>query len=579
MADQLENTVNRALGLAVGENEANVDPDVGGSSFFSWVTQTGDLIPGWWSTARDRALSKVWKESNHMSIAVYNTQAKIVGIPPVIIPRDPTNDAHLDQAEKLQSVLFTSSDFGQGWAVTYAKFIESLITQDNGAFMEIIGEGLPAGPIVGSPVSIRHLDSSRCIRTGHPIYPVKYMDDTGKMFKLHRTRVIYMSQMPSSYKEMYGVGFSAVSRSVEIAQTLIDIIRYKQERLGSRPQNQMLIGKGVTGRQIMLALRQHEEDLTNRGFKRYGRTFAIGSENTEIDVTKLDLNHLDPFDEETSMNLGMFAIASAFGMDADEIWPVAGKSAGKAEANIRRMRSRGRLPAQITSELRSQFNYKVLPPHLALSFDFKDDEEDMQQANIRDIRARNRERDLGDGSINVRGARLGMLDSGDLNRPTFEEMELSDGRLPDGSTLSMLFFSTDPVYQRLLNFMDNPLQFTSNINDIDLVEGTSLINDAKLDTILSDIQARRELVLATLAKTASKRQATKVQQSYQALDWLEEQYNFAAGRLLPEVPMQARRMRTDLRVAPEEVSPAQGEQSPAEASMVQDENISTVGGG
>jgi hypothetical protein len=577
MADPLENTVNRALGLAVGQDESSVDPDAG-TGFFSWVTKTGDLIPGWWSTARDRALGKVWKESNHLSIAVYNTQAKIVGIPPVIVPRDPTNDKHLDQAETLESVLFTSSDFGQGWAVTYAKFIENLITQDNGAFMEIIGEGDPAGPIIGTPVSIRHLDSSRCIRTGHPIFPVKYMDDTGKLFKIHRTRVIYMSQMPSAYKDMYGVGFCAVSRSVEIAQTLIDIIRYKQERLGSRPQNQMLIGKGVTGLQIMNALRMHEESLSNRGLSRYAKSFAIGSENTDIDVTKLDLNHLDPFDEETSMNLGMFAIASAFGMDADELWPVAGKSAGKAEANIRRMRARGRLPAQITSELRTQFGYKVLPPHLALNFDFKDDEEDMQQANIRDIRARNRERDLGDGSINIRGARLGMLDSGDLNRPTFEEMELSDGRLPDGSTLSMLFFSPDPTYERLLSFMDNPLQIVNNIMDIDEVTEMSMVNDAKLDTILGDIQAQRELVLATLARTASRRQSVKVRQSFFALDWLEEQYNFAAGRILPEVPMQARRMRTDLRVAPEEVSPAQGEQSPAEASMVQGENISNVGG-
>jgi hypothetical protein len=577
MADQFENVVNRSLGLAVGANEALADPD-SGSSFFSWITKTGDLIPGWWSTARDRKLASVWKESNHLSIAVYNTQAKIVGIPPVIVPRDATNDSHLDQAEKLQEVLFTSSDFGQGWAITYAKFIESLITQDNGAFLEIIGEGHPAGPILGAPISIRHLDSSRCIRTGHPIYPVKYMDDTGKLYKLHRTRVIYMSQMPSSYKDMYGVGFCAVSRSVEIAQTLIDIIRYKQERLGSRPQNQMLVGQGVTGRQIMLALRQHEEDLSNRGFTRYGRTFAIGSENTDIDIKKLDLNHLEPFNEETSMNLGMFAIASAFGMDADEIWPVAGKSAGKAEANIRRMRSRGRLPAQITSELRSQFNYKVLPPHLALNFDFKDDEEDMQQANIRDIRARNRERDLGDGAINIRGARLGMLDSGDLNRPTFEEMELADGRLPDGSALAMLFFSADPTYQRLLGFMDNPLMFIENVKDIDDVAGTSTLNDARIDSILSDIQARREVVLTVWAKTASRRQAIKVQQCYYALDWLEEQYNFAAGRLLPEVPMQARRMRTDLRVAPVEVSPEMGEQSPAEASMVQGENISNVGG-
>lgn len=565
--------VEQSIDAAVGENEGTSNAE-----FLSWVTRTGDIVPNWWSRERDRKLASVWKQSNHLSIAVYNTQAKIVGIPPKIVARDITNNRHIDDANMLNELLFTSADFARGWEVAYMKFIESLLTQDNGAFMEIIGEGDPAGPIVGRPLTIRHLDSSRCIRTSNPLFPVKYQDDTGRQYALHHTRVIYSSQMPSAAKEMNGVGFCAVSRTIEIAQTLIDMLQYKQERLGSRPENQLLVGKGITARQIMLALRQHEQDLSNRGFRRYARTLAIGSENTDIGIEKVDLNHLDPFDEETSLNLGMFAIAAAFGMDADEIWPVAGKSAGKQEANIRRMRSRGRLPAQITSEIRGQFNYKVLPPHLAMTFDFKDDEEDMQQANIRDIRARNRERDLGDGAINIRSARLGMMESGDLDRNTYEQMELTDGRLPDGNTVALLFFDRDPVYQRLLGFMDTPLQIIKNIFDIDETAGTSMVNDAKLDIILAGIQTQREFVLETLSRTASNRQGVKVRQSLHALEWLEQRYNFAAGRLLPEVPIGSRRMRTDLRVAPVEVSPEVGEQSPAEAAAgAQSEGLPNVG--
>lgn len=577
MVDKIQADVERALDLSVGERSDLSDA----VNFYSWTVRTGELVPPWWSQARDRALAHVWKESNHLSIAVYNTIAKIVGIPPQIIPRNSQISAHVEEAEILSSQLFTSADFGRGWEVAYSKFIESLITQDNGAFMEVIGEGRPDGPIVGLPISVRHLDSSRCTRTGDPIYPVVYTDVRGQRYKLHWTRVIYMSQMPSSIEAMYGVGFCAVSRSVEIAQTLVDIIRYKQERLGSRPHNQMLVGKGITGRQLVMALREVEEDLSNRGFTKYARTVAIGSEDTGVSVEKIDLNHMDPFDEEVSMNLGMFAIAAAFGMDADELWPVGGKSAGKNEANIRRMRSRGRLPAQITSEIAAQFNYKVLPRHLKLEFDFKDDEEDMQRANIRDIRGRNRERDLGTGAINLRGARVRMLKEGDIDRSTFVQMELDDGRLHDGTSIALLFFDNDPVYQELLRFMDEPLSIIRNISDTDEMLGSSLINDSKLDTILAMIQGQRAVVLEQLANTASARQSNKIHACYHALDWLEEQYNFAAGRILPAVPMHQRRQRTDIRVMPTEESPQEGVQSPAQSSAMPgaEENSQFVGGG
>jgi len=564
--NDVERIVSEATVLATGETRA--DGGGFGADFVGWMVKTGDLVPPWWSRSRDNRLTQVWKESNHLSLAVYNTQAKIVGIPPRIVPRDPSVTKHIEDAQTLEQRLFLSAEFGRGWDVMYSKFVECLITQDNGAFLEIIGDGDPAGPIIGAPISFRHLDSARCTRTADPIYPVIFMDDAGHRFKLHWTRVIYSSQMPSAIKTMNGVGFCAVSRSVEIAQTLNDIVRYKQERLGSRPHNQIIVGKGITGQQIMLALRQVEEDLSNRGFARYGKTVAIGSENPAIDLKKIDLNHMEPFDEEISMNLGMFAISAAFGMDAEEIWPVSGQSSGKAEANIRRMRSRGRLPAQITNEIAAQINFKVIPRHLMMEFDFRDDEEDMQRANIKDIRGRNRERDLGTGAVNIRAARLKMITDGDLTRETFSSMELGDGRLPNGKSIGVLFFSNDPVHSRLLKFLDNPLAIVDNIFDMDEENKMSYVNDVKLDTVLSQIQRQRQIVAEEWQNTSSSSKESRIEECFNALEWLEDQYNFAAGKLLPPVPFQARRQRTDIRVVPAEASPPVGEQSPAQAAQV-----------
>jgi hypothetical protein len=551
----IERIVGQSLAQAVGNNESELPVESSGS-VFSWLVPTGDLVPPWWSKARDKFLSEVWKTNEHLSIAVYNTQAKIVGIPPKIVARDTLNPIHRREAVELQYQLITTSGFGRAWNVEYGKFIEDIITQDNGGMMEVIGDGDPAGPILGTPTSIRHLDSFRCARTGNPVYPIVYTDDKGKRWKMHWTRVVYMSQLPSPRREMYGVGVCAVSRCINISQTLTDMIRYKLERLGSRPQNQMIVGKGITGEQIMAAMRMVEEEVSNQGLSRYARTVAIGSENTDVGIEKIDLNHLDPFNEEVSTNLGMFAIAAAFGMDADELWPASGRSSSQGDANLRRMRSRGRLPAQVTAEVAAQFNYKVLPPYLEMRFDFSDDAEDMQRANIKDIRGRNRERDLGTGAITIRASRIRMLSDGDLTQEMFDQMELADGRLSDGTPVSMLFYK--PEYVDLLDVGSNPLA----------------ISDHEPDEMITKIQRTRESVLKVWAVTDS----LVMRQAFHALDWLEQQYSFAAGRLLPEVPMQQRRMRTDIRVAPVEESPPTGEQSPAQAAAQEDENLVAVGG-
>lgn len=903
--NRIQSIINEEIIQATGMEMVESEQSMG---IFSWLVRTGETIPPWWSTGRDIRLGQVWKESSHLASAIYNAQSKMLGIPPVIVARNSSNEDHVAEAEELLHLMNATAGFGEGWLPTYAKFIEDYLVADNGAFLEVIGDGPADGPIIGLPLGVRHLDSSRCLgrdsrvkmadgsavsilkivrdkmegpvlsvdrsgnlvskritnwhstslegrhwlriklengsrtygrksglwvtndhefltpsgwqradeliagslvctpypdiseqqsqvlvgtmlgdghmrksgrssvislgqgfaqeewlrtkmralgnfafnkprinrlrntlqaesknspalnswvdqwyvggkkvipvgmvmdnltplmlatwymddgsimfkgrtspaarlhalaittderemlcnllrglgidctihangdiyittkgarvffgliapyivpclryklppgspefnpllwdeiehgklffdevesirtgdngqqtatycidvedthnfvagnmvvhnctRTGHPLYPVIFMGDDSRWYKLFWTRVIYMSQMTSPRKEMNGVGLSGVSRCIEVAQTLVDMIRYKQERLGSRPQNQMLVGKGLTGKTIMAALRRVEEEQNSMGFTRYAKTVAVGSENPDISIEKIDLTHLDPFDEAVSTNLGMYVIAAALGMDADEIWPSAGGSASKGEADLRRMRSRGRLPAQLTGELSKQFNLKVMPPYLKLDFDFKDDEQDQQQAIVRDIRGRNRTRDLENGTMTTHSARRNMLIDEDIDQFTYNDMELGDGRLPDGTTIGVLFFDNDPIYTRYLRFMSDPLLFTPNILD-----EQGVVSDTKLNEVIGSIQSQRQLVLTALAQTTSGRKVDRIKRAYHALDWLEEKYLYAAGRILPEVPTVSRSSRTDIRVAPVEVSPPVGTASPAE---------------
>ena len=512
MAGKIIPIVEQSVRQSTGFDRPLEDND-GGSNFDLLVglAKAGTQLPPWWSRTRDVELGRFWKTVNHLSLAVYNAQSKLVSIPFEIVAKDPTNDRHVDQAETLTFLLNSGAQFGETWGSVYARFVEDLLTQDNGGFMEIIGDGEPTGPIIGMPTSIRHLDAQRCTRRSDPIYPVRYLGEDNKRYLLHWTRVIYMSQMTSARRDMNGVGLCAVSRSADVAQNLLDIIHYKQERLGSRPPNMMLIGKGITGTQLMQAFYTVEQESANAGTSRYSKMVAVGSENPDIDVTRVDLNHMEPFDEETSLTLGMYAIASAFGMDAGELWPDS-SGGSKGDSSLKRTRSRGKFPAQTTAAVAAQMNYKVMPPHLKLRFDFKDDEEDQQRAMIRDIRGRNRQREISSGTIDIVTARQLMHNDGDLGRILFEGMELNDGRLADGSPVGVLFHHQDPVYARHLSFSFDVL----------------VVNGNDPDMAITAIQKNKDGVFEEWAKTTSSSKRDKLQLANGALEWIEEEYKKSA---------------------------------------------------
>ena len=498
------------------------DEELAGFGVVAVLAKAGEMAPAWWSRSRDIFLSRFWKQSNHLSLALYNAQSKLAGIPFVIEARDSSVIKHVEMAEQVTTSLDIASQFGDGIEVALERFYEDLLTQDNGAFLEILqsGDEPRDGPISSVPFAVIHRDSQRCIRTGNADYPVLYQMNDGSLFKLHWTRVIHMSQMSSSRSTRYGVGFSAISRAIDIAQTAVDVIRYKQERLGSRPPNQILLGKGIPAKSIMKAMRMAETQMDNRGLAMYSRTIAIGSEEPDIDLTAINLNHLDPFDEKTSIQLAMFGIAAAFGLDVTEIWPVAGAGGSEAGAKMQNMRARGKLPAQVTAHLAKQFNYKFLPPYLKMRFDFRDDEEDQQRAVISDIRGRRRERDIGTGVLNTRTARSLMLADGDISRPMFEEMELASGRLPDGTPIYTLFFegADSPYFEFLDLGVPAPLDF----------------DNVPFDQIMLTIALLKEDAARASRQTRATGRMKVIKESLAALEWYEDELLRRRTQVSPE---------------------------------------------
>lgn len=435
------------------------------------------VIPGWWSPARDVALGKFWRESTHLSGSFYTLASKLASVPFRIEPRDFSVLTHGKVASQFQSVLEEESEFSHGWIDCITKWLMDLWSQDNGAFLEVIGDGPKDGPISGPALGIAHLDSSRCIRTGSVEYPVVYIDIDGNRYKFHRSRIIYKSQMPSPRAEMNGVGFCWVSRTISIAQTLIDIQTYKMEKMGSRPKRAFLLTKGGLDPDIVTdAISVADYGMKSEGLTRYSRLVVMGDHNMpDAGLEIIDLASLpDGFDEQTSTTLGMFAIALAGAVPPRWLWPATTVGATKADAMYQHVSGLTGGPGVTLSMLANaiggaerasaQFSRgKVLPPFLKIVFDFQDDEQDRTQAEIRRTRAEGREIDLRSGVFSIRVTRELALSAGDITESQFVQMELDDGRLQNGDDILSLFSLDDPFFMEVLNLgVDDPLAVYNN---------------------------------------------------------------------------------------------------------------------
>lgn len=496
MSDELTvKSLDTALATSV-QPRARAEGTYGGMALLSFLAQGAGLIAPWWSKRRDADLARFWPNSAHLAGAFYTLQSKLTAVPFRIEPRDASIKQHRAMAEVYQGMLEEEAEFGQGWQECWGKFLIDLWVSDNGGFLEVIGDGKKDGPIVGPALGLAHLDAMRCTRSGSPEYPVVYQASDGAYYRLHHTRVIYRSQMPSTREDMNGVGYCWVSRIVDVAQNLVDIARYKQEKLGSRPQRGIIVtGGGLDPDVLAEAFRQAEHLQDARGLTRYSKFVVVGDPSyPDARLEMVDLASLpDGFDEETSTTLAMYTIALTGAVPPRWLWPATSSGATKADAMYQHVAGLTGGPGATLSMIATAIGGsergklsaagKVLPPTLKMVFDFQDDEQDKDQAEVRSVRSQTRERDLAGGAFTLRVVREQALEVGDISTAQFEDMELADGRLPDGEPVLALFTSRDGVMQGLLavDAVGEPLDVAEN----DAAEWTAAIEkQIRLDTAI-----------------------------------------------------------------------------------------------
>lgn len=513
------------------------DDEFGGLDVMPLLIRAGQIVPPYWSRARDWELGRFWMPIDHVASALSMFVAKTASIPVEIRPRDTSFKSHIREADYLNAILVDGSDFGQGWHVSLAsKMIMSLLTQDNGVFVEVIGDGPKDGERQGPVLGFASLDPQRCQRTSNPIYPVLYQDVDGTRYKLHHSRVMYSSSLPSTNVRLNGVGFCALSRMLNTAQHLNDLATAEQEELGSRPKRQMIIGrKGVTMQELIAAFTAADIEMDNQNLARYSKSVVIAPKdkrtvNTEIDIEVKDLKSaIIGEDKERSITLGMFLIALALNIPPRWLWPATSTGATKADAMFQHIAGMGGGIGYLLMMFRQMLGgsplsdvlKRPIPSRFEIVFDFQDDEQDRQRAEIHKLRSENREKDLTTGVIDLRTAREQALNDGDITDGQFEQMELESGRLMDGSDILNLFMTADPELQQMLAL---------SVGDVLNVEA----NDAAF--VLSRIAEKLIELRVVLSNPARPKTFQKARQAMFALEALRKLYEETDKRAAPEPP-------------------------------------------
>lgn len=525
------------------------------------LIKAGQVIPPYWSRHRDWELSRFILNTDHISSAFSMFSSKFASIPLEVIPRDVSIKSHRKNAENLTALIDSGSDFGRGWTNSFImRFVWDYLTQDNGAFAEVIGDAPMAtdgntGQRVRDTTKPRQnfyglawLDSQRCQRTSNPLYPVIYHDVEGSRYKLHCSRVMYTSSNPSPRLRLNGVGFCALSRCINTAQHLMDIATSEQEELGSRPKRRIIVGQqGITAGEIATAFNEADTQMDSQGLSRYSKTVVIAPKvkagsNNRVEMNMMELSSaIKGDDKERSITLGMFLIALALNIPPRWIWPATSTGATKADAMYQHIAGMGGGIGYLIQTMQnllggdplSRVLGKPIGPEYYIRFDFQDDEQDRQSAEIANKRAETWKIETEIDAIDQRRVRELMLEAGEITDEQFEAMELESGRLSDGTSILNAFMTGDRELQEMLSL---------SVGDVLNVPA----NDSQF--VLDQVDNQMLDIRAILANPPRPKLFKKAQIAMAALEALRELYDTESPATSDEVesePMEAKAVDKD----------------------------------
>lgn len=379
-------------------------------AFTLYIASVADEFPAWGRQPRqrDKLLRQFWPTCSFLPEAIYS-----------VAIRNAAMDWYVDgpprTANAVQDMLLTVDD-GKGWEQFIVKVMLDLLTQDNGAFVEIVRRrNSPNAPVM----TLNHLDAGQCRRTGLVDFPVVYTDRDGVDHKLAWYQVIVLAEFPSPVETMIGMQLCAVSRVLRASQILRDISIYKREKIGGRHHKAIHFVGGAKRTEIEDARVRLAENADNSGLIRYIEPIIVAGLDPErpVSVATIDLAALpDGYDEDVTLRWYIAELALGLGADYQDLAPLPGGGIGSSnQSEILHRKSSGKGPAFFRKMFTHPFNFHgILPQVCSFAFDEQDTAADLETATLRKTRAETYKMNIESGVLTPEIARQMMADDGDL---------------------------------------------------------------------------------------------------------------------------------------------------------------------
>lgn len=362
-----------------------------GGQIFTWnIASASDEILPWGKNVprRDQQLRDFWPTEPYLAGGILSMSSKYSTFNwEVKAPSERVAQAVTD----MLNAALAGDKFG--WLPFMQKFSQDGFTQDNGMFIELIRDPvLDAGSIFKNeraPVlGIGHLDAGKCTRTGRVDYPVIYLDRQGERHKLAWYEVIPFSDFPSPIETMNGVGHCPVTRVLRMSQTIRSILVLMNEKASGRYYRQIHFVSGISRTDIEDQKKRGQEEANNIGATRYIQPAILASLDPEkpVSTATIDLSSLpDGFNFDEMMRWYISAMALDFGVDYQEFAPLPGGNIGSsAQSMILHRKASGKSPAVFMRSISEAFkNYGVMPRNCELTWQDRDEQEELERAEVR----------------------------------------------------------------------------------------------------------------------------------------------------------------------------------------------------
>lgn len=407
MTDQpkIEQLVEASAQTRVHNEYSNLGVGVPALSLFPFFRPKSDLdIPRWGYAGRDAMLDRVWHTSGADIVAC----AVAIMIQKVQSTGYTIEGPERTVASRARPIL-DYAEYGKGWLQFVAKWVAAFTTHDNGVFTELIADApddksygmltryqdetpVPnlmkprETPVLGLAV----LDSNRCERTGDFEFPVRYYDLQGRCHLYHRTRIHYVSDMPSTQEWLFDYGFCALSRCLATLHYGVNWATARNEMLDAMPPLSIMTASGINKDDLKKQMAEFEQKREALGEYVLRTVLMLVNANADKKV-ELDITNIrqlwESFDEKQALDVSVTMVAMAFGLDYQDLAPLSTSSMGSgAQSTILAQKTIGKGPGNILRHLEAMLK-EILPGSVEFKFDYQDDEQDLQRAQIQQTKA------------------------------------------------------------------------------------------------------------------------------------------------------------------------------------------------